>query len=308
MVALFPRARGRRSLAVALLAIAIMPAPLFAQTMPRLDHVSICASDLDALSQSFTRAGLVADPAGLHVNAANRMAHIGFADQTYIELIGPARTGIFEGSPWNGLIAGNAGPCFWFVGTPDIAAEADRLKQAGIKVTAPNPGGRPRRDGASVAWLSAMAGDGSPGAVLPLMIEDRTPHSWRIRPSQSLAGGPLAGVRRVVIGVRDLDATIKLFRQAYGWRAPRRQHDPDFGQLAAFPGQPVILAAARDGWLAERVTRFGDGPVAYLLGTSDFNAARRKYRLVAGNRWFARRIGWFATLRAQGIRLGVLDR
>lgn len=299
------RMRDHRLPAIGLLiAFMSMTTPLAAS--PRLDHVSVCATDLDILQKGFADAGLIADADGLHANASSRMAHIGFDDKTYIELIGPAVPGTFEGSPWSALMAGNAGPCFWFALVDDVAGEVKRLKEAGVEATAPRPGGRASKDGKAVEWISSMAGTGSPGAVLPLMIEDKTARDLRVRTSASVKGAPVSGVDTIVIGVKDLDGSIALFRKAYDWPAPAIQHDKAFGTIARFEGEPVILASASSGWVADRVAKFGDGPVALLLGASDFKAARAKYSLSGKGIWFGKRVGWFDAARMGGVRLGVI--
>lgn len=278
-----------------------------AQTVLDLDHVSICGPNLDALRQAFTELGMTPDFGGPHANGITQMALIGFDDQSYIELIAPVQAGVTEGSDWAKLMAGDAGPCAWAVGTNVLLQEVDRLKKAGIAVTAPQRGSRKRPDGMSVEWVTADAGSGTPGSVLPFMIEDQTPRVWRVQTSESVKGAPVFGVENVVLGVNNLDAAIALFRKAYGWAEPLTENQKDFGRLAYFPGEPVILAdPSSGGWVADRLSKFGEGPVAYLLGTRDFAAASKKYKLSGGKPWFAQRVGWFDANKLKGVRLGVI--
>ena len=114
------------------------------------------------------------------------------------------------------------------------------------------------------------------------------------------------GVESVVLGVSNLDAAVALFRKAYGWSEPLVETQKDFGKLAYFPGEPVILAAPSGGWMSDRLGKFGEGPVAYLLGTRDFNAATKKYKLSAAKTWFGQRVGWFDVAKLKGVRLGVI--
>ncbi|MGA7647705.1 MAG: hypothetical protein WBW01_14425, partial [Terriglobales bacterium] len=100
---------------------------------------------------------------------------------------------------------------------------------------------------------------------------------------------------------------IALFRKAYGWSEPITETQKDFGKLAYFPGEPVILAApAGGGWLAERLSKFGEIPVAYLLGTRDFPAATKKYKLSGTKTWFGQKVAWFDPGKLKGVRLGVI--
>ena len=292
---------------LALITLVLMSSsPVTAQTVLELDHVSICGSNLDALRQVFTDVGLTPDFGGPHANGVTQMALIGFDDQSYIELIAPVKAGVTEGSDWGKYMAGDAGPCAWAVGTNVLLQEVDRLKKAGISVTAPQPGSRKRPDGMSVQWTTADVGPGAPGSLLPFIIEDQTPRVWRVQTSESVKGTPVFGVEAVVLGVNNLDAAVALFRKAYGWSEPLIENQKDFGRLAYFPGEPVILAAPSGGWAGDRVNRYGEGPVAYLLGTRDFVAASKKYKLSSGKPWFAQKVGWFDANKLKGVRLGVI--
>jgi hypothetical protein len=272
-----------------------------------LDHVSICGPDLDALQKAFTDAGMTPDFGGPHGNGVTQMAMIGFDDQSYIELIAPVKAGVTEGSDWAKFMTGDAGSCAWAVGTNVLLQDLDRLKRAGITVNEPKRGSRKRPDGMSLEWMTAQVGPGTPGSVLPFIIEDQTPRVWRVQPSESMKGAPTYGVESVIVGVNDLNASIALFRKAYGWAEPLTENQKDFGKLAYFPGEPVILAApANGGWLSDRLGRFGEGPVAYLLGTRDFAAASKKYKLNNTKVWFGQKVSWFDPAKIKGARVGVI--
>ena len=299
-----------RRLFGAALVLSLCSFPTLAQeggaTVLELDHASICGSSLDALRQAFTDVGLSPDFGGPHGNGVTQMALIGFDDQSYLELIGPVKAGVTDGSDWSRFMAADAGPCAWAVGTNVLLQEVDRLKKVGIAVKTPEPGSRKRPDGMSVTWTTANVGSGPPGSVLPFIIEDQTPRAWRVQPSDSMKGAPVFGVENVVLGVNNLDAAIALFRKAYGWSEPLVENQKDFGKLAYFPGEPVILAAANGGWLSDRVSKFGEAPVAYLLGTRDFPAAAKKYKLSGTKTWFGQRVAWFDAAKLKGVRLGVI--
>ena len=206
----------RLSVAALILSGLFLVSSAMAQTMLDLDHVSICGSDLDALRQAFSNVGLTPDFGGPHGNGVTQMALVGFDDQSYIELIAPVKAGVTEGSDWAKLISDNAGPCAWAVGTNVLLQDVDRLKKAGITVTDPKRGNRKRSDGMNIEWMTAQVGPGTPGSMLPFMIEDQTPRAWRVQTSESVKGSPLSGLDLVVIGVNNLDASIALFRKAYG--------------------------------------------------------------------------------------------
>jgi hypothetical protein len=275
--------------------------------MLELDHVSVCGSNLDTLRQAFTDVGLTPDIGGPHGNGITQMALVGFGDGTYLELIAPIKPGVTAGSDWAKFMTEDAVTCAWAVTSNVLLQEVDRLKKAGIPVTAPAPGSRKRPDGMSVEWKTADVGSGTKGSVLPFIIEDETPREWRVQPSASVQGAPVSGVENVVLGVNDLNAAISLFRRAYGWSDPVIAKEKDFGRLAYFPGEPVILAAANGGgWLAEHIAKYGESPVAYLLATQDFAAATKKYKLSGNKTWFEQKVAWFDAGKLKGVRLGVI--
>ena len=276
-------------------------------TMLELDHVSICGSNLDALRQIFTDAGMTPDFGGPHGNGITQMAIIGFDDASYIELIAPIKPGASGGSAWAKFMSEDAVTCAWAVSTNVLVQEVDRLKKAAIPVKAPERGNRKRPDGMNVEWMTADVGTSTPGSTLPFIIEDETPRPWRVQTSASVQGAPVTGVESVVIGVTNLDSAIAHFLKAYGWAEPLTETQKDFGKLAYFPGEPVILAApGGGGWLSDRIAKFGESPVAYLLASRDFAAATKKYKLAGSKIWFGQKVAWFDAGKLKGVRLGVI--
>jgi hypothetical protein len=298
-------------LSFAIIVLLVISQPATAQesktVLLEIDHVSICGSNLDTLRQAFTDVGMTPDFGGPHGNGVTQMAIIGFDDASYIELIAPIKPGATAGSDWAKFMSEDAVTCAWAVGTNVLLQQADRLKKAGIPVTTPQPGSRKRPDGMSIEWITADVGSGTPGSTLPFIIEDQTPRAWRVQTSESVKGAPVSGVENVVLGVSNLDASIALFRKAYGWAEPLTETQKDFGKLAYFPGEPVILAApSGGGWLSDRLAKFGETPVAYLLNVRDFAAATKKYRLSGSKTWFGQKVAWFDERKLKGVRLGVI--
>jgi hypothetical protein len=273
-----------------------------------VDHATVCGSNLDPLRQEFTDVGLKPDYGGPHANGVTHMALLGFENGSYLELIAPQTAGKTQGSEWGNLMAGDAGPCAWAVGPDDITAEVARLKAAGVPVTGPQAGSRKRPDGMSVEWQTAFLGTGTPGSTLPFMIQDRTPRAWRVQPSENLKDSGLVGVVGVVIGVNNLEVASAAFRKAFQWAPPiMEDHKEMDAKLAYFPGTPVILAASLDGkgWIAERIQKLGESPVAFLLGAHDFAAVQKKFHLSNGKPWFEQKMAWFDEKKLNGVRLGV---
>ncbi len=276
-------------------------------TTLEIDHAAICGSNLDTLRQAFTDVGMTPDFGGAHGNGITQMAIIGFDDASYLELIAPAKAGATAGADWGKYMSEDALPCAWAVGTNVLLQEVDRLKKAGIPAKTPEHGSRKRPDGMSIEWITADVGSGTPGSTLPFIIEDQTPRAWRVQTSASVKGAPVYGIENVVLGVSNLDASIAMFRKAYGWAEPLIEAQRDFGKLAYFPGEPVILAApSGGGWLSDRIAKYGEVPVACLIGTRDFAAAAKKYKLSGTKTWFGQKVAWFDAGKLKGVRLGVI--
>jgi len=306
--------RNRRALFRALvpaLALLLLSLPTSAQesttVILELDHTSICGSNLDALRQAFTDAGLTPDFGGPHGNGITQMAAIAFDDGSYIELIAPIKAGATTGSDWAKFMDGDAATCAWAASTNVLLQEVDRLKKAGVAVTVPARGSRKRPDGMAIEWTIAAVGSGTPGSTLPFMIEDQTPRAWRVQTSESVRGAPVSGIESVVVGVNNLDASIAMFRKTYGWSEPLVENQKDFGKMAYFPGEPIILASpSGGGWLAERISKYGESPVAILLIGKDFSGAVKKYKLSGNKVWFGQKVAWFDASKIKGVRLGVI--
>jgi hypothetical protein len=273
-----------------------------------IDHGSVCGSNLDNLRQAFASVGLATDYGGPHTTGGTHMALLGFDDGSYLELIAP-QTPAADTSPWSKFMSADAGPCAWAVEPKDIDAEVQRLKASAAAVTGPEGGSRKRPDGMNIEWQIANVGSGTPGSVLPFLIQDRTPRQWRVAPSASVQGSPVTGVEIVVIAVNDLNSSIALFRKTYNWAEPITEDHGEFGaKLAYFPGQPVVLAMpmGNKSWINDRLQKFGQSPIAYLMAAQDYNTASKKFKLSGAKPWFSQKVGWFDQNKLKGIRLGVL--
>lgn len=283
-----------------------------AQSTPplRVDHVPICLAELGPVQQAFAAAGLTPDFGGPHATGGTHMALLGFDDGSYFELLAPQKPGSAQGSAEATLLAGGAGPCMWAVSTPDIKTELARLRKQGIATDGPYPGGRTRPDGQVIRWETAGIGPGTRGDLLPFLIQDHTAHSLRVQPSASVHGSGLSGIAVVVIGVKDLAVSIALIRKAYGWEAPRTEEQKEFGaRLAYFSGTPVMLATPLEAnsWITHRLEKFGDGPVASLVGAADWSVVAKRFPLTGETTWFGRKVVWFDPAKLNGLKVGVIE-
>ena len=271
-----------------------------------IDHVTVAAVTLAALEQQLASVGIQTEFGGAHTNHATEMAIAGFRDGSYLELI--ARQKDFDPDmlakhPWAKFIEGNAGPCAWAVRPKDYDAEVSRLKSAGIAVQT-NDGGRKRPDGVALQWQTASLGDDLTGTFFPFLIHDVTARDRRAFPSGKASNRDIAGVLRVVIAVRKLDDALARLQKAYpGLPRPLRQLDKKFGaELAWIADTPIVLAAPIGGsWVGDRIEKFGEGPVAFVL------SSRKKIKGGAwfAETWFGRDISWFDPQKLGGWWLGV---
>lgn len=274
-----------------------------------IDHVTIAWSALNVIRQVFSRVGLETVYGGEHSNHITHMAILGFDDGSYIELISTLNPG--EKSPWwSRHILKDGGASAWAVRVDDINEEVNRVKKAGIPAECPRYYNRKRPDGIMVEWDLSFLGEKEPGAQLPFLIADRTPRSFRVQPSASVTGSELAGVKKVILGVNDLETTSSLFRSLYGWKETEEIETTGLdARLAGFKDQPVILAepSGESSWLAERLKRFGESPCGYLIGSQDLSRSRRNGYLGMPETWFGQKLAWFEPMISIGLYLGVIE-
>jgi Glyoxalase-like domain len=267
-----------------------------------IDHVTVAGKDLKTMMANLGAVGLKCEYGGSHSNHATEMALTSFPDGSYVELIAlqaNADPNAVASHVWAKQMQKNAGPCAWAVRVTDIAAEVNRLKAAGIVVSAPLRNGRKRPDGTQLDWETAKIGSEPNGTLFPFLIRDLTPRRERAFPAGHPTTKDFSGVTKVVIAVRDLQASIDRYRKAYGFAPPIKQIDASFGaHLASFGGTPVVLAAALtpESWLTSRLEEFGEGPCAFILRAQKAG----HYEVASKTRWFgldissldASKLGW----------------
>ena len=252
-----------RKLCLFLVAIAFRSTNLAANLT--IDHVTVAGPDLKRLQASLAAVGIHSEYGGPHSNGATEMAMTSFPDGSYLELIAiqpkPDQKAL-EAHYWAKQMKGNAGPTAWAIRVPDVGAESERLKTAGIQVFPLSKSGRTRPDGVRLDWETARVGPEPNGAFFPFLIHDFTSRDARAFPSGKPTSAEFTGVKRVVIAVRDLKASIARIRQAYGFGEPVFRDDAALkAKLAVFEGTPVILAQGPS-------LEFGESPCAFVLGSA----------------------------------------
>jgi hypothetical protein len=272
----------------------------------KIDHATVAGSDLKKMQAALAAVGLSSVYGGAHTNHTTEMALISFPDGSYLELMGiqpGADPKLVKEHVWSPFLSGDAGPCAWAVREQDLEAEIRRLEALGVHVSPPAKSGRQRPDGVRLEWQTSDVGAGIWGAFFPFLIQDFTPRDQRAFPQGKPSNADFRGVGKVVIAVKNLDEAIKRYQQAYPGPSPLKQVDKDFGaQMALVGGAPVVLAQplAADSWLAQRLSRFGESPCAFLLAAGHGG----KFRTASTANWFQGPIEWFDP-SVLGWRLGV---
>lgn len=268
----------------------------------KIDHVTLAGANLEEMRRAFAAAtGIGAEYGGAHANKATEMALASFPDGSYLELIAIQKNAdpkAVQAHVWRPFLRENAGPCAFAIHVSDVAAEIRHFTSLGIHSGTVEKSGRTRPDGVALSWETADAGHGPRGSVLPFLIRDFTQREKRVYPSGKPTTTRFGGVALIVIGVRDLEATVALYRKAFDLPEPKRQRDEAFGaELAWFGETPVALATAlkTDSWLATRIKQFGDGPAAVLLAGAPGETSPTT--------WFGKKLYWF-TEPAFGWRIG----
>jgi catechol 2,3-dioxygenase-like lactoylglutathione lyase family enzyme len=270
-----------------------------------VDHVTVTGSDLKAMEARLSALGIRYQYGGPHSNHATEMALTSFPDGSYLELMGiqpNADPQAVKGHYWSKQLQGDAGPTAWAVRPKDIAAEVKRLQAAGVTVSEPERSGRARPDGVRLEWEASRVGAEPNGTFFPFLIHDFTPREQRAFPTGKPTTDVFSGVERVVIAVRDLNASIARYRKAYALPAPKEARDMNFdARLAFFTGTPVVLATplSAASWITARLARIGEGPCAFVLGTkvTTMNRFTPMGPFISGttrSRWPGASVTWFS--------------
>jgi hypothetical protein len=277
-----------------LLTIFLLPTSLLPAANLTVDHVTVSGKDLRQMQAQLAAIGILSEFGGPHSNGATEMAIASFPDGSYLELIAPQTNPdpqALAAHYWSKQMLGDAGPTAWAVRSKDVGAEIARLQTAGIVVGSPSHSGRKTPGGTELNWETARVGEEPNGTFFPFLIRDFSPREARAFPSGKPATTEFSGVKRVVIAVRDLGASIKRYRQAYALPAPAEDEETSLGaHLASFSDTPVILAEPLNpqSWIKKRIERFGEGPCAFILGSQKGGSQKG-----VKTHWFdTQKLGW----------------
>jgi catechol 2,3-dioxygenase-like lactoylglutathione lyase family enzyme len=248
--------------------------------LTRIDHVMICVADLQQGIDAYTRLGFNISPGGVHPGKGTHNA-IAFHDEDYLELMSVRdRDEYLSGNPGGGLLdflARGEGFRYVAVQSDDLDADVAQMRQRGVDISDPIPGGRQTPTGQELRWQAAILG--APHALPIFFIEHLTPLPERRRQAAQAGAHPNGVLRvdRVYIAVTDVAAAAETYGHVLGMPMPPvRRGAVIKADMAVFDIGPTGLTVAQPaepGPAAEALARRGPGPFQVLYRTRSMDAA-----------------------------------
>lgn len=231
-----------------------------------IDHIVIMVSDLETATERWGQLGFTVVPGGKHPRGTHN-ALVAFQDGSYLELIAFWEPD-YDAHKWYRFQNTGAGLIDHALGSDDLAKEIQALSERGIAYDGPNPGARSRPDGVQLEWRTAQPA-GLDDHGLPFLIDDITDRSLRVpHGDDARHANGVTGIERLQVVVANLATTGAAYANLLGQEAP----EPELGEAEGEPTQFIRLQAGphtielhqpeEKGELVDRITRFGDGPLA----------------------------------------------
>ena len=165
-----------------------------------IDHIVIAVDSLARAIETWRGLGFTVVEGGKHPYGSYN-ALIGFADGSYIELLG-----FYEESPahpwWDLLHQRGGGLIDFCLATDDIRADHAAFRAQGVECSDLIEGGRKRPDGYEVKWINNKVGGVWQG-LIPFIIEDVTPRVERLPRAVDHANG-VTGIKRLSFATSDV--------------------------------------------------------------------------------------------------------
>ncbi len=164
-----------------------------------IDHIVIAVASLERAIETYRGLGFTVVEGGKHPYGSYN-ALIGFADGSYIELLG-----FYQDSPahpwWSLLHERGGGLVDFCLATDDIRADHAAMRAAGVACSDLIEGGRARPDGYQVKWINCKV-DGEWQGLIPFIIEDVTPRRERL-PTETLHPNGVIGIHSIALATKD---------------------------------------------------------------------------------------------------------
>jgi len=165
-----------------------------------IDHIVIAAHSLERAMETWRGLGFTVVEGGRHPYGSYN-ALIGFADGSYIELLG-----FYEESPdhvwWDLLHERGAGLIDFCMATDDIGADHAAFRAQGVECSDLMEGGRARPDGYEVKWINNKV-EGDWQGLVPFIIEDVTPREERL-PRETAHANGVTGIDSISLATGDM--------------------------------------------------------------------------------------------------------
>ena len=165
-----------------------------------IDHIVIAVKSLERAVDTYRGLGFTVVEGGRHPYGSQN-ALIGFADGSYIELLG-----FYEDSPahpwWDLLHRRGGGFIDFCMATDDIRGDLALLRAQGAQCGDLVEGGRARPDGFQVKWINNKV-SGADQGLIPFIIEDVTPRAERLPAAREHANGA-AGIDCLTLVAADI--------------------------------------------------------------------------------------------------------
>ena len=252
----------------------------------RIDHITICVSDLQAGMAQFRKLGFNVNMGGVHTGKGTHNA-IAFNDEDYIELLAIRDQAEYQAAVKAGIgdagladfIARGGGIRSIMIQSDDLAADVAAMRSRGVDVSDAIEGGRRTPAGQELKWKVAALG---PRNELPIFfIQHLTPLAER-RKSAGAADSQPNGVHtleRTYIVVENAEATAAIYAKVLGVPQPALQKGTVImSNMAIFKVGPTGLGVVQPyaaGPAADALARRGPGPFQALYRTKSMGAAAK---------------------------------
>ena len=233
-----------------------------------IDHLVIAAHSLERAIETYRGLGFTVVEGGRHPYGSYN-ALIGFADGSYIELLGFYEEALEH--PWWGLLQARGGGLIDFcMATDDIHADQRALLEAGVSSSDLYEGGRARPDGYVVKWVNNKIAGEFQGRI-PFIIEDVTPRAERLPPEVQHANGVM-GIDCLTVAVATLRPVPIMAGLMGGWAGEpaRREELRASGTRLTVGGHTLeyLLPDDERGPLDEHLARNAPAPFAVRFKTT----------------------------------------
>lgn len=226
-----------------------------------LDHLVILVRDLEQAVRDYGRLGFTVTPGGEHADGLTRNALIPFHDGSYLELVAFLDPEDPRDNVWGWRqFAATGGLVDHCLASDDLVSDTRRLREGGFRVEGPSDGGRRLPDGEEIRWRSASVEQ--EGRILPFLIEDLTPRTWRV-PSGRAADHPngAAGISNLEIAASYPEEAARSYATISGTPMAREGG----GTVVCLGPHAVSFTGSADESARRRLDAIGPGPLKVEL-------------------------------------------